>query len=111
MIRGKVRLMTRALAILSLLVAGWTVRASDSLVWYPKARTFDLNIMSMPLEKFLGMVRAETGWEVMVENERCAMAELSAEGSRSPFILTLYCTAPPSERPSLRSFLRMVSRT
>ncbi len=59
--------MTRALAILALLVAGWTVRAADSLVWYPKARTFDLNIMSMPLEKFLGMVRAETGWEVMVE--------------------------------------------
>lgn len=42
-------------------------RAADHIVWYPKARTFDLEIRNMPVERFLGMVRAETGWEVMIE--------------------------------------------
>ena len=43
------------------------LRAADHIVWYPKARTFDLEVRNMPVEKFLGMVRAETGWEVMIE--------------------------------------------
>jgi hypothetical protein len=41
--------------------------AADHIVWYPKARTFDLEVRNMPVEKFLGLVKAETGWEVMVE--------------------------------------------
>jgi hypothetical protein len=57
----------RILGILVLLTAALAGRAADHIVWYPKARTFDLEVRGMPLEKFLGLVRAETGWEVMVE--------------------------------------------
>ena len=43
------------------------LHAADHIVWYPKAQTFDLEVRNMPVEKFLGMVKAETGWEVMIE--------------------------------------------
>ncbi|MFP6903529.1 MAG: hypothetical protein VCB81_07670, partial [Verrucomicrobiia bacterium] len=41
--------------------------AADSVVWHPKARTFDMNVRAMGLEKLLGVIKAETGWEVLVE--------------------------------------------
>ena len=41
--------------------------SANQVVWYPKARTFDLRVKDVPLEVFLGMVKAETGWEVKVE--------------------------------------------
>ena len=59
--------MIRFPAILLLIVTALPLRAADHIVWYPKARTFDLEVRNMPVEKFLGMVRAETGWEVMIE--------------------------------------------
>ena len=59
--------MTRFTAILFLIVTALNLRAADHIVWYPKARTFDLEVRNMPVEKFLGLVRAETGWEVMIE--------------------------------------------
>jgi len=37
------------------------------VVWHPKSRTFDLQVRNLPLEKFLGIVKSETGWEVIVE--------------------------------------------
>ncbi len=40
---------------------------ADSLVWHPKARTFDLNFRERPLNEFLGYIKSETGWEVKVE--------------------------------------------
>ena len=40
---------------------------ADSLVWHPKARTFDLDFRERPLNEFLGYIRSETGWEVRVE--------------------------------------------
>ncbi len=59
--------MIRILGIFIFLTSALAGRAADHIVWYPKARTFDLEVRGMPLEKFLGLVRAETGWEVMVE--------------------------------------------
>lgn len=53
--------------MLFLIVTALNLRAADHIVWYPKARTFDLEVRNMPVEKFLGLVRAETGWEVMIE--------------------------------------------
>ena len=41
--------------------------SANQVVWYPKARTFDLRVKDVPLEVFLGMIKAETGWEVKVE--------------------------------------------
>ncbi len=41
--------------------------AADSVVWHPKARTFDMNVRAMGLEQLLGVIKAETGWEVLVE--------------------------------------------
>ncbi|MBC8325158.1 MAG: hypothetical protein H8E27_05990 [Verrucomicrobia subdivision 3 bacterium] len=41
--------------------------AADSVVWHPKARTFDMNVRAMGLERLLGVIKAETGWEVLVE--------------------------------------------
>ena len=41
--------------------------AANSVVWHPKARTFDMNVRSMGLEQLLGVIKAETGWEVLVE--------------------------------------------
>jgi hypothetical protein len=41
--------------------------AADLVVWHPKARTFDMNVRAMGLEKLLGVIKAETGWEVLVE--------------------------------------------
>jgi len=48
-------------------MTGLQVAAADYVIWYPKARSFDLSVKSMPLKKFLGMIRAETGWEVVME--------------------------------------------
>ena len=42
-------------------------QGANYLVWHPKARTFDLQVRDLPLDKFLGIVKAETGWEVKVE--------------------------------------------
>ncbi|MGY8651497.1 MAG: hypothetical protein ACKVKM_11925 [Verrucomicrobiia bacterium] len=41
--------------------------AADSVVWHPKARTFDMNVRAMGLEHLLGVIKSETGWEVLVE--------------------------------------------
>ena len=43
------------------------VEAADTVVWHPKARTFDMNVRAMGLEQLLGVIKAETGWEVLVE--------------------------------------------
>ena len=43
------------------------VVSANQVVWVSKARTFDLRVKDVPLEVFLGMVKAETGWEVKVE--------------------------------------------
>jgi|TARA_B100001971_G_scaffold204007_1_gene219679 hypothetical protein len=59
--------MTRFPVILLLIVTVLPLNAADHIAWYPKARTFDLEVRNMPVEKFLGLVKAETGWEVMVE--------------------------------------------
>ena len=40
---------------------------ANSVVWHPKARTFDMNVRAMGLEQLLGVIKAETGWEVLVE--------------------------------------------
>lgn len=40
---------------------------ADSLIWHPKARTFDLEFRERPLNEFLGYIKSETGWEVKVE--------------------------------------------
>ncbi|MFL2908396.1 MAG: hypothetical protein ACJZ65_04485, partial [Limisphaerales bacterium] len=45
----------------------WDVWSANQVVWHPKARTFDLRVKNVPLDKFLGMVKAETGWEVKME--------------------------------------------
>ena len=45
--------MIRMFGIFILLTAALTGRAADHIVWYPKARTFDLEVRNMPLEKFL----------------------------------------------------------
>ena len=42
-------------------------RGASSVVWHPKARTFDMNVRAMSLEQLLGVIKAETGWEVLVE--------------------------------------------
>ena len=49
------------------LIFGFCAEGADSVVWHPKSRTFDLQIRNLPLEKFLGIVKSETGWEVIVE--------------------------------------------
>ena len=59
--------MNRIPAILFLIATALRLCAADHVVWYPKAQTFDLEVRGMPVEKFLGMVKAETGWEVMIE--------------------------------------------
>ena len=43
------------------------VWSANQVVWHPKARAFDLRVKDVPLEVFLGMIKAETGWEVKVE--------------------------------------------
>ena len=54
--------------VLGGLLGGLPVGAADGqVVWYPKARKFDLDVPAMPLKQFLGLVRAETGWEVVME--------------------------------------------
>ena len=45
----------------------WDAWSANQVVWHPKARTFDLRVKDVPLEVFLGMIKAETGWEVKVE--------------------------------------------
>ena len=55
------------LIALSVLFIGFCAEGADYLIWHPKARTFDFRIRDLPLEKFLGIVKAETGWEVKVE--------------------------------------------
>ena len=49
------------------LIIGFSAKGADYVVWHPKSRTFDLQVRNLPLEKFLGIVRSETGWEVKVE--------------------------------------------
>ena len=39
--------------------------SANQVVWYPKARTFDLRVKDVPLEVFLGMIKSETGWEAV----------------------------------------------
>jgi len=53
--------------IIILLFVGFCAEGADYLTWHPKARTFDFRVRDLPLEKFLGIVKAETGWEVKVE--------------------------------------------
>lgn len=55
------------LIALSVLFIGFCAEGADYLIWHPKARTFDFRIRDLPLERFLGIVKAETGWEVKVE--------------------------------------------
>ena len=52
---------------LVLVCMAWDVWSANQVVWHPKARTFDLRVKNVPLDKFLGMVKAETGWEVKME--------------------------------------------
>ena len=52
---------------LALVCMAWDVWSANQVVWHPKARTFDLRVKNVPLDKFLGMVKAETGWEVKME--------------------------------------------
>ena len=52
---------------LILLMFGLCAEGADSVVWHPKSRTFDLQVRNLPLEKFLGIVKSETGWEIIVE--------------------------------------------
>ena len=47
---------------LALVCMAWDVWSANQVVWHPKARTFDLRVKDVPLEVFLGMVKAETGW-------------------------------------------------
>ena len=53
--------------VLFVFFVGFCVEGADYLIWHPKARTFDFRVRDLPLEKFLGIVKAETGWEVKVE--------------------------------------------
>ncbi len=46
---------------------GLCAEGAESVVWHPKSRTFDLRVRNLPLEKFLGIVKSETGWEIIVE--------------------------------------------
>ena len=55
------------LIALSVLFIGFCAEGADYLIWHPKARTFDFRIRDLPLDRFLGIVKAETGWEVKVE--------------------------------------------
>ena len=60
------RILTCMLCLLCLPVLE-VAEAADSVVWNPKARTFDMNVRAMELKKLLGVIKAETGWEVLVE--------------------------------------------
>ena len=53
--------------VLFVFFVGFCAEGADYLIWHPKARTFDFRVRDLPLEKFLGIVKAETGWEVKVE--------------------------------------------
>ena len=50
-----------------LVLTSFAVQGADHFLWYPKARTVDVEIRGMRVEQFLGLVRAETGWDVMME--------------------------------------------
>lgn len=59
--------MNQRLIILVIGIFGMAHAWANQVVWHPKARTFDLRVKDVPLEEFLGMIKAETGWEVKVE--------------------------------------------
>jgi len=59
--------MIRRLQFLLMALAALAVQGADHFSWFPKARTVDVEIRGMRLERFLGLVRAETGWDVRME--------------------------------------------
>ena len=59
--------MIRRLQFIFLVLTAFAVQGADHFLWYPKARTVDVEIRGMRVEQFLGLVRAETGWDVMME--------------------------------------------